>query len=117
MSRKRAGLKSPNIDVEYTRDKIEELKKCATDPIYFMKNYVFIRHPKRGRIKFDLYDFQENLVDTFHKNRFSVVLASRQVGKCVTRDTMVSIARKPVTLIKRMVLRLVDPAQYKKMFT
>ena len=37
-----------------------EYLKCVQDPIYFMKKYCTIQHPQKGKIKFDLYDFQEN---------------------------------------------------------
>lgn len=116
MSRKRPGLKSPHMPIEYTKDIIEELKRCATDPIYFMKNYVFIRHPKKGKIKFGLYDYQEDLVNTYHKNRFSIILASRQVGKCLSQSTIVKIAQRPTNMFKKCVLRIVDKTQYNKMF-
>lgn len=54
--------------------------KCGRDPAYFIKNYVMIRHPKRGLIKFGLFDYQENLLENYRKNRFNVVLKARQLG-------------------------------------
>ena len=36
-----------------------EYLKCVKDPIHFMRKYCLIQHPKRGKVKFDLYDFQE----------------------------------------------------------
>ena len=36
-----------------------EYLRCASDPVYFMKKYCIIQHPQQGKIKFDLYDFQE----------------------------------------------------------
>ncbi len=41
----------------------EEYRKCALDPIYFMKKYCIIQHPTRGKIPFHLYEFQENCLD------------------------------------------------------
>ena len=35
----------------------QEYKKCALDPVYFMRKYCVIQHPKKGKVKFDLYDF------------------------------------------------------------
>jgi hypothetical protein len=43
----------------------EEYVKCAKDPIYFFKKYCYIQHPHRGKILFNLYDFQEGLIDSF----------------------------------------------------
>ena len=36
-----------------------EYLKCADDPVHFMRKYCTIQHPKRGKVKFDLYPFQE----------------------------------------------------------
>ena len=58
----------------------KEYIKCAQDPAYFMKKYCMIQHPIRGKIPFELYDFQEKSVNEFHQNRFNVILKARQLG-------------------------------------
>ena len=58
----------------------EEYRKCALDPIYFMKKYCVIQHPQRGKIPFHLYPFQENCLTDFKENRFNIILKSRQLG-------------------------------------
>ena len=65
----------------YDKFKLQELKKCMTDPVYFLKNYMKIQHPTRGGIDFDMYDFQEDLIRTYFENRFSIALMPRQSGK------------------------------------
>lgn len=57
-----------------------EYQKCATDPIHFMKKYCMIQHPKRGKIPFHLYPFQEKTLTEFKNHRFNIVLKSRQTG-------------------------------------
>jgi len=52
----------------------EEYKKCAVDPIHFMKKYCMIQHPVRGKIPFQLFPFQEKTLTQFKDNRFNVVL-------------------------------------------
>lgn len=54
--------------------------KCAQDPVYFMKNYCYIQHPKRGRIRFDTFPFQDDCLKQFHEHRFNIILKSRQLG-------------------------------------
>lgn len=61
-------------------EKIQELLKCGKDPIYFIKTYVKIQHPKRGTLSFDTYDFQDNCVRDFVKHRFNIIVKSRQLG-------------------------------------
>ena len=58
----------------------EEYIKCAKDPVYFFKKYCYIQHPHRGKILFNLYPFQEDLMTDFNDNRFNVILKSRQLG-------------------------------------
>ena len=58
----------------------EEFAKCAANPVYFMKRYAKIQHPTRGKILFDLYPFQEDVLRQFNKNRYNIVLKSRQLG-------------------------------------
>jgi hypothetical protein len=54
--------------------------KCAADPVFFMKQYCYIQHPKRGKIKFNLYPFQEDSLTELRDNRYNIILKSRQLG-------------------------------------
>ncbi|MGZ8924268.1 MAG: terminase large subunit domain-containing protein [Nitrososphaeraceae archaeon] len=74
-------LKKAHEQHEYSIDHIEELKKCAEDPIYFIKHYCQIQHPTKGSIPFDLYPYQERMIRAFHEHQLVITLASRQVGK------------------------------------
>ena len=77
-------LKKANIQLDFTQDQIEEYVKCSEDPVYFIKNYVQIVHVDRGLVPFDLYDFQEDMVQKFHDNRFVICKMPRQTGKSTT---------------------------------
>jgi len=57
-----------------------EYQKCIQDPVYFMRKYCVIQHPKRGKVKFDLYDYQEKCLNEFTSNRYNIILKSRQLG-------------------------------------
>jgi len=57
-----------------------EYLKCAQNHAYFMRKYCTIQHPLKGKIKFDLYDFQETTLDEFSKNSYNVILKARQLG-------------------------------------
>jgi hypothetical protein len=57
-----------------------EWDRCSKDPIYFMKKYCYIQHATKGKLKFDLYQFQSDLINLcVHKKRV-VVLKGRQMG-------------------------------------
>lgn len=81
---KNPNLKKANQQVEYTLEQVQELKKCADDPVYFIKKYVRITHPVHGAVPFEMYDYQVEMVNAYRDNRFVVVLSSRQTGKSIT---------------------------------
>jgi len=58
----------------------QQYMMCAKDPVFFMRNYCYIQHPKRGKIKFNLYPFQESSLTELRDNRYNVILKSRQLG-------------------------------------
>jgi len=57
-----------------------EYLKCAQVPAHFMRKYCTIQHPMRGKIKFDLYDFQEKTIGELQTHSYNVILKSRQLG-------------------------------------
>ncbi len=65
---------------QLTQEQISEIVACRTDPIHFILKYCKIRHPERGIISFDLYQFQKNILEKLILNRFTIILKSRQMG-------------------------------------
>ena len=57
-----------------------EFSKCAKDPVHFMKKYCYIQHPQKGKIKFNLFPFQETSLREFRDHDYNVILKSRQLG-------------------------------------
>ena len=53
-------------------------------PIHFIKEYTRIVNIDEGLVPFNMYDFQEKMVNTFHDNRFSICKLPRQSGKSTT---------------------------------
>lgn len=58
----------------------QEYKKCASDPVHFMKKYCQIQHPQKGKIPFHLYPFQEQSLHQLRDNDYNIILKSRQLG-------------------------------------
>ena len=77
-------LKRLNTPHEYTEEEIVEYVKCRDNPIYFIKNYINIVNVDKGLMKFELWPFQEELINSLVKNRFSIVKCPRQYGKSQT---------------------------------
>lgn len=57
----------------------EEYLKCAGDPIYFLKKFVYIQ-TSEGRMLFTPYLFQEKLLYLLNKHDRTLILKSRQLG-------------------------------------
>ena len=77
-------LKKSNVPVEWTKNQILEYQKCMENPIYFIKNYIKIVSLDEGLVPFTMYDFQEDIVDTIHNDRFTICKMPRQSGKSTT---------------------------------
>jgi len=78
------NLKPAAIEHAYTEDEIKEFIKCEKNPAYFIENYVNIVSIDEGLVPFKLYDFQKEMVGTFHNNRFTICKLPRQSGKSTT---------------------------------
>lgn len=74
-------IKKARKKVSYTKEEIIELAKCKASPLYFMENFIYVQHPVRGRLKFIPYDYQKEMIEIFHNNRYAIALTGRQLGK------------------------------------
>jgi len=76
-------LKRVGVQVNFTQEQVDEYIKCSRDPIYFAK-YIKIITLDEGVTDFKMYDFQQDMIRTFHNNRFTIMKCPRQVGKTTT---------------------------------
>ena len=79
-----ANLKAINVAIPYTLDQIEEYRKCAADPIYFINTYCKIVTLDHGLQTFKLYPCQINKINVIHNNRKVILMEGRQQGKTTT---------------------------------
>ncbi len=77
-------LKSANQPTTYTTEQLQEFVMCAKDPIYFMEKYIYIQHPTKGKIQFEAYPFQRDLIKTYWNYRNTIAMIPRQSGKTTT---------------------------------
>lgn len=59
-----------------------EWRRCALDETHFLQEYTWIpsEFDSRGRTKFNLFDYQHELLTLFKNNRFVIALKARQLG-------------------------------------
>lgn len=58
----------------------QEFSRCLNDYIYAIKKYFYVEHPKKGKILFQLFPFQEDTIRDLIKHRFVIIGKSRQMG-------------------------------------
>lgn len=114
------NLRDANEPVKLDLEKLKEIKKCALDPIYFIRNYVYINTKDNGMQLFDLYDFQEAAIKRFMKYRFNINKWSRQVGKSTIvrgfilwwgifhKDQLIAMIGNKLSLAKEQMQQLRD---------
>ena len=80
-----ATVKKPNTNEVISKEefnfRVNELKKCKEDIIYFAKNYFKLISLKDGLVTINPYPKQEELIKFFTENKRTVILSSRQSGK------------------------------------
>ena len=78
------NLKAANVEMSFTPEQVQEWIKCADDPVYFTRNYIKIVSLDEGLVPFKMWDFQEDMINRFHANRFNIAKLPRQTGKSTT---------------------------------
>jgi hypothetical protein len=78
------NLKAANVQIQFTKEQIEEYVKCSKDPLYFITKYMMIVHPDLGLVQFPIWDFQKKMIQLYSMNRFVITKCPRQIGKTTT---------------------------------
>lgn len=74
------GKRNINLTTKPLSSKeFEELNRARND-VFFFSTKIWVVHPKRGRVKFDLYPFQKSVLWYFLTERFNIILKFRQAG-------------------------------------
>lgn len=85
------GIRRPNLTFAMTDEELQEYFKCKMSCQYFAQKYCYIKREDGSIGPMTLRDYQKDIIDLYTNNRFSILMASRQVGKCSLFDTKVII--------------------------
>jgi hypothetical protein len=77
------------------KEMVKEMVKCTQSAEYYLSTYGMVYHPKKGHVKFRLFDYQREELESFQNNRFNIVLKSRQ---CIPKGTCVDTPSGPVNI-------------------
>lgn len=116
------ALRKPNLIYNYNSDEYLELAKSKISVIYFAQNYCKVKNENSEIKLIPLRDYQFDILNMYDANRFNILFASRQVGKCVvdaniitSTDNTLSIRdlyldQNPTILnrIKKYIYKLID---------
>lgn len=75
------NLPTGSANFEYSVEELKEMKLCAKDISHFAEKYFYITTLDKGKVPIELYAPQKRVLKSLEKNRFVVVLSSRQSGK------------------------------------
>jgi hypothetical protein len=85
------GLRRAGLTFQFTKEELEEYIKCKMDVHYFAENYCWVKGEQGEPVRLKLRDYQREILDNFFNNRFNILMASRQIGKCFSFNTNVKI--------------------------
>lgn len=85
------GVRKPYLTFAMTEDEFEEYVKCKIDIHYFAEKYCQIKREDGTVGPMRLRDYQKDIIDLYTKNPRSILMASRQTGKCITYVTEILI--------------------------
>lgn len=78
------GLRKDGISFKMTNEEIEDYIKCKIDIQHFANNYCKVKSEDGSYKIIKLRDYQKEILDMYDKNQYSVLMASRQIGKTIT---------------------------------
>jgi len=78
------GLRRAGVSFRMTAHEQSEYVKCALDIHYFTEKYCKVKTEDGSIDNILLRDYQKEMLDSFVNNRFSILMASRQIGKTIS---------------------------------
>ena len=94
------GVRRANLIFAMTDDEFEEYIKCKINIHYFAENYCQIKREDGSIGPMKLRDYQKDIIDLYTKNNRSILMASRQTGKCLIFNTLVTIISENGQILK-----------------
>ena len=83
------GVRKAGLNFALTNNEIEEYAKSKLSIHYFAENFCKIKLETGIIGKMTLREYQKDIIDLYTRNRYSILMASRQTGKCSSFDSEV----------------------------
>jgi len=90
------GVRRAGVAFKMTQDEQQEYINCALDIHYFVEKYCKVKREDGSIGNISLRDYQNEILDNLVNSRFNIIMASRQVGKCFSFNTIISIEKNDI---------------------
>lgn len=77
------GVRRSGVTFKLTDAEIQEYIRCKLDIHYFAEKYCKIKTEDGSIQNIRLREYQKDILDLYTKNRFSILMGSRQIGKTI----------------------------------
>lgn len=92
------GIRRSGVTFKMSPAEQQEYIRCALDIHYFTEQYCKTKREDGSVGSITLRDYQKDILDNFVNSRFNILMASRQVGKCFSFNTLCSIEKDGVII-------------------
>jgi hypothetical protein len=99
------ALPTTEAQFEWTPQMIADLKKCKENILHFAENHFYIISLDEGKQKIKLHPYQKRALRMIRDNRFSIMLFSRQTGKCLDANNLCKIRDKKTGEIQEVTIK------------
>ena len=98
------ALPTVEAQFEWTPEMVAELKKCKDNILHFAENHFYIISLDDGKQKITLHPYQKKALRMIRDNRNSIMLFSRQTGKCLKMNNLCKVRNKKTGEIQELTI-------------
>jgi hypothetical protein len=85
------GVRRPGLKFAMTQDELNEYLKCKLSVYYFAEHFCKIKLEDGSIGSMKLRDYQKEIIKLYTENRYSILMASRQSGKCSEYQSFITL--------------------------
>lgn len=96
------GVRRRGIKFAMTPEELEEYIRCKLSVYYFAEHYCKIKLEDGSVGQMKLRDYQKDIIKLYSDNRYSILMASRQVGKCIDYTSTLTVMDDPTGYVYKI---------------
>lgn len=96
------GVRRRGIKFAMTPEELEEWIRCRLSVYYFAEHYCKIKLEDGTVGQMKLRDYQKDIIKLYTENRYSILMASRQVGKCIDFTSVLTVMDDPTGYVYKI---------------